>query len=285
MQNTQQKEDLFFSIIIPTLNEERDLPKLLSDIEKQSYKKYEVIVVDGGSVDKTKTVFENYKKSGKLSLVFYTHAAKNVAAQRNFGSQKAGGQYLIFFDADDRIPQGFLHKLHTGLDKTKVLLATTSLMAQENQQTQIILVELNNFMIYVLFILGKPFAPGFNIIIEKSLFARLGGFDTTLKLAEDHDLVQRARKIGVILKIFRDIYLYPSFRRPEKIGYLEFLRQYTIAGIYTLMGEPIKKDLFKYPMGGHVFDGSGNKEEGRNKLSQNIARRAKSIRKYIELPF
>jgi glycosyltransferase involved in cell wall biosynthesis len=285
MENTELKSNLFFSIIIPTLNEERDLPKLLADIKKQSYKQYEIIVVDGGSTDKTKSTVENLRDKKELPISFYTHAAKNVASQRNFGSHKARGQYLIFFDADDRLPQGFLHKLHANLEKTKVLLATTSLMAKENQQTQIILMELTNFMIDVLNILGKPFAPGFNIIIEKSLFARIGGFDTTLKLAEDHDLIQRARKIGIILRVFKDIYLYPSFRRPEKIGYLEFLRQYTIAGIYTLMGEPIKKDLFKYPMGGHVFDGSNHKSEKNNMFLHHIAEKAKSIRKYIELPF
>ncbi|MFA6005607.1 MAG: glycosyltransferase [Patescibacteria group bacterium] len=275
----------FFSIIIPALNEERDLPKLLGDIEKQSFKQYEVIVVDGNSTDNTKTEVNKYQKRGKMELYFYIHNAKNVASQRNFGSEKARGQYLVFFDADDQLPQGFLRKLHSNLEKTKVLLATTSLVAKENQQTQIILMELTNFMIDVLNILGKPFAPGFNIIIEKMLFARIGKFDTTLKLAEDHDLIQRARKIGVILKVFKDIYLYPSFRRPEKIGYLEFLRQYTIAGIYTLMGEPIKKDLFKYPMGGHVFDGNGSRSEKNNKLLQSISQTAKSIRKYIELPF
>ena len=208
-----------------------------------------------------------------------------MAAQRNFGATHARGQYLVFFDADVRIPKGFFHKLHSNLEKTKVLLATTSLLAKDNQQTQIILTELTNFMIEVLNVLGKPFAPGFNIIIERLLFSRLGGFDTTLKLAEDHDLIQRARKVGVMLRVFKDIALYPSFRRPEKIGYIEFLRQYTIAGIYTLMGQQIKKDLFSYPMGGHVFNTNKDSARTTNKLIRSLQDRAKSISRYIELPF
>lgn len=283
MQSTREKSGPFFTIIIPTLNEEKDLPKLLTDINHQSFKDYEVFVVDGDSTDSTQTIVKTRMKADS-KLFLYVHSAKNVASQRNFGSEKAGGQYLIFFDADVRIPKGFLHKLHSHLDATKVLLATTSLMAKENQQTQIILMELTNFMIEVLNILGKPFAPGFNIICERMLFSRLGGFDTTLKLAEDHDLIQRARKVGVMLRVFKDVVLYPSFRRPEKIGYIEFLRQYTIAGIYTLMGQQIKKDLFSYPMGGHVFN---NKEapSTSGKLLKSLREKAKSISKYIELPF
>lgn len=275
---------MYFSIIIPTLNEEQDLPKLLIDISKQLYTDCEVLVVDGGSTDATATAFRESAAKSPIPMKFETHVVKNVAAQRNFGSTQVSGQYLIFFDADVRIPKNYLSKLHRDLEKTKVLLATTSLSAREDQQTQIMLIELTNFMIDVLNVLGKPFAPGFNIIMEKALFSRLGGFDTTLKLAEDHDIVQRARKIGVMLKVFKDVVLYPSFRRPEKIGYIEFLRQYTIAGVYTLMGQPIKKNLFDYPMGGHVFNGKPISPAS-GKFVASLAEKAKSIRKYIELPF
>lgn len=284
MQSTQQSLSPYFTIIIPTLNEEKDLPKLLTDIEKQSFTNYEIFVVDGNSSDKTQLIVKTRIEHNTL-LSLYVHTAKNVASQRNFGANKAHGEYLVFFDADVRIPRGFFSKLHNHLEKTKVLLATTTLLAKENQQTQIILMELTNFMIEVLNVLGKPFAPGFNIIIERLLFSRLGGFDTTLKLAEDHDLIQRARKVGVMLRVFKDIALYPSFRRPEKIGYIEFLRQYTIAGIYTLMGQQIKKDLFSYPMGGHVFNNGAGAEGATNKLFKSLREKAKSISKYIELPF
>lgn len=262
----------YFSIIIPTLNEEVYLPKLLEDLTKQRFMQFEVLVVDGFSQDQTLKKAEPYKS--KVDLFLYKNKSKGVSPQRNFGAQRARGQYLIFFDADVRLPQNFLGLLYQQLEKGGGYLFTTRLDINNNSQTQLALVELTNFIIEILNTLGKPFAPGFNIIIEKNLFKKLNGFNPELKLAEDHDLVQRARKLGVLLKILKKPLLYPSFRRPEKIGYLNFVTQYVISGLYTLTSGPIKKDLYDYPMGGHVYQKTKSKKKS---LIQSI--------KNIEFPF
>jgi len=262
----------FFSIIIPTLNEERFLPTLLNKLSKQSFNDFEVIIVDSKSTDKTINKAKEFLN--KLNLYLFINKAKNVSTQRNFGSQKAKGQYLVFFDADVSLPNNFLTTLYKQIKKQGGYLFTTRLNINNNSQAQLALVELTNFIIEILNTLSKPFAPGFNIIIEKGFFDKLGGFDPSLKLAEDHDLVQRARKAGVLLKILKNPVLYPSFRRPEKIGYLNFITQYVISGLYTLTNGPIKKELFSYPMGGHVYQ--------KNPIKKS---RIREIIKKIELPF
>src|SRR3989339_724465 len=97
----------FFSIIIPALNEEKYLSLLLSDLSNQTLRDFEVIVVDGKSEDKTVKIAKSF--SDKLpSLEVVSSNVRHVCTQRNLGSKKASGKYLIFSDADNRLPEFFL---------------------------------------------------------------------------------------------------------------------------------------------------------------------------------
>ena len=87
------------SIIIPTLNEEKFLPKLLDSLAGQQDKDFEVIVVDGASGDKTVEVAQSYiKKVPHLTII---QAEKpGVSYQKNLGASRATGEWLLFVDAD-----------------------------------------------------------------------------------------------------------------------------------------------------------------------------------------
>ena len=87
------------SIIIPTLNEEKFLPKLLESLTVQTVKDFEVIVVDGSSKDKTVELAYTFSsKLPKLTIVVSGRAS--LPLQRNLGAQKAEGDWLVFIDAD-----------------------------------------------------------------------------------------------------------------------------------------------------------------------------------------
>ena len=96
-------EKPLFSIIIPTLNEEKFLPKLLDSLIAQSDKDFEVIVVDGASVDKTEEVAQSYsKRVPNLSIVRAGKAG--VSYQKNLGAARAVGEWVAFVDADVIFP-------------------------------------------------------------------------------------------------------------------------------------------------------------------------------------
>ena len=97
------------SIIIPTLNEEKYLPKLLESIKKQNIKSYEIIVADSNSNDKTREIARKFGCK-------VVKGRKNPGSGRNNGAKVAKGSILFFIDADCYIEDNFLQK---ALNKTK----------------------------------------------------------------------------------------------------------------------------------------------------------------------
>jgi len=100
-----------FSICIPTLNEEKYIGGILKCLEKQTFKDFEVIVVDGKSSDNTKR--EVMKFSDKLPLTFLESPKRGVSFQRNYAAKSAKGKYIIFFDADVMIEDDFLQEINS----------------------------------------------------------------------------------------------------------------------------------------------------------------------------
>jgi glycosyltransferase involved in cell wall biosynthesis len=96
------------SVIIPTYNEESVILECLKSLEKQSLKNFEVIVVDDGSTDKTLEKLKNLKIS-KIKILQQEH--KGPGAGRNLGAKHAGGDILVFVDADMTFDRNFLKML------------------------------------------------------------------------------------------------------------------------------------------------------------------------------
>jgi rSAM/selenodomain-associated transferase 2 len=94
------------SVIIPTFNEERALPETLRNLLRQAGD-FEVIVVDGGSVDHTVEIVR-----GEPRVRFLT-APKGRASQMNTGAQHATGDWLLFLHADTVLPEGALARINT----------------------------------------------------------------------------------------------------------------------------------------------------------------------------
>lgn len=96
------------SVIIPTYNEEKDILECLESLDKQSFKDFEVIVVDDGSTDNTS---EKLKKAKSTSLKVITQEHKGPGAGRNKGAKLAKGKILVFVDADMTFHKNFIKNL------------------------------------------------------------------------------------------------------------------------------------------------------------------------------
>ena len=225
------------SIIIPTLNEEECLPKLLESIKKQTFKDYEIIVADAGSKDNTLKIAKRYgAKTTKGGM---------PAAGRNAGAKEASGDFLFFFDADIKLPKDFLKKAYAEMQNRYLDLATCEVRPLSNLAIDKALYDLTNLLIKITQFSDKPYAPGYCIMTTKRLFQRAKGFDETLKMAEDHDFVKRASKFRQI-RFLETPKAYVSVRRLRKEGRLQLLKKYMLVEIRRIFKGEIKDEAIKY---------------------------------------
>lgn len=92
---------IFFSIVIPLYNKSKFIIRALESIKSQTYKNYEVIIVNDGSTDNSKEVVENYLKkldsSTKEKFKLYNICNSGVSSARNYGLQHSSYDYIAFF--------------------------------------------------------------------------------------------------------------------------------------------------------------------------------------------
>ena len=102
------------SIVIPCYNEENNIKRCIDSIKKQSYRDFEVILVDDGSTDKTAEVIKKNIKEDKR-FKYYHKENGGVSSARNYGIKKSAGHYISFIDSDDYINPDFLKLLYENI--------------------------------------------------------------------------------------------------------------------------------------------------------------------------
>lgn len=229
------------SIIIPTLNEEKNLPRLLETIAKQTFRDFEVIVADSQkTVDKTKEI----AAAGGCRVV----AGGSVSEGRNLGAKAAVGKVFLFLDADVALPnEYFLEDTVNEFVARDLDLASCRVRAMDGDKYDKLLHGLYNVYSVVV---GKilPHIPGFCFFIKRSVFEAVGGFDVDIKLAEDHELARRSAKIGTFGFLFSQC-IPVSTRRFERDGRFVTAIKYVLCELHMLTLGPVKSDIFKYSWG------------------------------------
>lgn len=260
----------FFSIIIPTLNEEYFLPLLLQSLLKQTETFFEVIVVDGGSSDATVAKVEQFQPkfaARNIPLSLIVSPKKNVSFQRNLGAEKAAGSYYVFFDADVSMKPDYLERIHEIIlrDKAEFLTTWTETTSTDPQDKAMILV--TNLTMETAQFVHFDFVPGFNVIVKKTAFDKVGGFDVHVIHAEDHHFSQKLKVAGYNLVLLKEPKVVCSLRRYHREGTLNVLRKYTQSTLHIFLKGPITKEIFKYEMGGHLYKHGDKKKSTLLRLS------------------
>ena len=106
---------MMFSIIIPLYNKEKFLFETLRSVELQTYKDFEVIIVDDSSTDNSFNIAKTFEKDKRFKV--YTKLNGGVSDARNFGIEKAVGQYICFLDADDIWDSSYLQEVYRLIKK------------------------------------------------------------------------------------------------------------------------------------------------------------------------
>lgn len=167
------------SIIITTKNEEKVIGRLLESISFQTYKNYEVILVDNKSSDKTVFIAKKY------NVKTYTMGPER-SAQRNFGASKSHGSYLLFLDADMELSPNVLMSCIDQIENTKSKIVTIAETTVGNRWiSKIRKFEREMYMD----------EPDYEVprFFDRQVFFEFGGYDTNLTGPEDYDLPFRMR--------------------------------------------------------------------------------------------
>ena len=98
-----------YSIIVPVYNRPDEVDELLQSLTTQSYKDFEVVIVEDGSTHKCKDVCDKY--ADVLALRYYDKPNSGPGQSRNYGAERAQGEWLIILDSDVVLPEGYLESL------------------------------------------------------------------------------------------------------------------------------------------------------------------------------
>ncbi|PWS28431.1 glycosyltransferase [Pedobacter yonginense] len=100
---------MFFSIIIPLYNRPQEIDELLHSLTKQTYLQFEVLVIEDGSKNDAKAIVESYRN--QLDVHYFFKENEGQGFTRNYGFERAKGDYFIIFDSDCLIPSNYLEEV------------------------------------------------------------------------------------------------------------------------------------------------------------------------------
>jgi len=182
------------SVIVPTFNAERTIEKCLNALKKQTYKNFEVIVVDGSSTDNTVKVIE-----GKFDAKLKRWRSSGPGEKRNVGAKMAKGEILLFLDSDLALCKDGVKELVKVFEKVDADGITGTPFTPKDSGTLDYIVGLDYE--YRFEKMGESFvdvAATTIFAIKKKVFFKIGGFDVRFKRAtgEDWDFSAKMRKKG-----------------------------------------------------------------------------------------
>lgn len=262
----------YFSVVIPALNEEKLLPELLKDLSKQTFKDFEVLVVDGHSEDKTVEKAKSFVP--KLQLTVVSASKRNVSFQRNLGAKHAQADWLLFMDADNRLPVYFLEGIKYQLSKHKKTdIFTTLLEVRETQRVYKAVEQAMNFALILTKLLDKPGAYG-ALIGCKKIVTNTVKFQEEMGFSEDGEFVNNSYQEGFTFSLFREPRFYYSMRRLKAEGTLQTLKVAVPLLVRYALGDDMK-DVKNYLMiGGQYYEKLQTKEKSTFTSIQNYIKSA-----------
>jgi len=192
-----------FSVIIPLYNKAPYLKKALESVFGQSFRDFELIVVDDGSIDESYLVAKQLlEKSGiKYQLIHQDNAG--VSAARNNGVASSHGDYVCFLDADDWWAPGFLDRMNWLIcEYPDAGIYGTNYFYVKNGRQRICVMNAETGYIDYCKVYSECMAmplTSISVAIDSQLFKEFGGFKKELKLGEDFDLwIRIALKYRVV---------------------------------------------------------------------------------------
>lgn len=234
----------YFSIIVPVYNRVDEVRDLLDSLSQQTSSDFEVVIVEDGSSVRCDGVVKEY--SAKISIQYFYKENEGRSIARNYGLERANGEYFLFFDSDCVIPPEYIATLKSALDAnyTDCFGGPDSAHSSFTDTQKAINYSMTSFLTTGGIRGGKvqleKFVPRtFNMGYSRKVWEKVGGFREMF--SEDIDMSTRIRQAGFSISLIRDAYVYHKRRTNLKA----FCRQIYVFGmsritLYLLYPDSLK---------------------------------------------
>ncbi len=205
-----------YSIIIPVYNRPQEVDELLESLTKQTYKNFEVLIIEDGSTNTCEKVFERY--SDLLTIRYFVKPNSGPGPSRNFGYRHAVGDYFIVFDSDCLLPSRYLENVESFLKHCpRDAWGGPDRGHRDFTNRQQAMAFTMSSVLTTGGIRGgsrneEKFQPrSFNMGISKDVFLKTGGFKFD-RYAEDIEFSIRIQKSGFKVGYIPDAYVFHKRR-------------------------------------------------------------------------
>lgn len=216
---------MFFSIIVPLYNRPVEIKEMLSSLLDQTYKEFEVIIVEDGSKNKAEHIVDKFKD--RLDIQYFFKENEGQGFARNYGFERAKGDFFIVFDSDIIVPEDYLLKVMEGIEKDK-LDAFGGPDAAHSSFTAI--------QKAISYSMTSPFTTGgirgnkkhvgqfhprsFNLGISRAVWEKTGGFKLSRR-SEDIEFSIRMINSGFKVGLIPDAFVYHK----RRTSFAQFYKQ------------------------------------------------------------
>ncbi len=234
----------YFSIIVPVYNRPGEVSDLLASLANQTCKDFELVLVEDGSTQRCADVVERYAQSVDVHYYYKENEGRSIA--RNYGMERAKGEYFIFFDSDCVIPEDYFHALSEALKAryTDCFGGPDAAHESFSDVQKAINYSMTSFLTTGGIRGGKvqleKFTPRtFNMGFSRAVYERVGGFREMF--SEDIDMSTRIRQAGFSISLIRPAFVYHK----RRVNLRLFLRQIYVFGmsritLYLLYPDTLK---------------------------------------------
>ena len=256
MIETKKIEQIWFSIIICCYNSEKYLKETINSIIEQNYEFWELLIIDDGSFDQTKSIVDDFRKNNTKIKYFY-QKNKGFASARNYAIEKSNYEWIVILDHDDiALPERLeIHEKQIRQKlNAKLFFGDTIHFKNDGSlvRKNLDIFNLNNILldkkkVYESLIIEGCFIDSESVVFSKEAAMKIGGFNINYKYLADYEFFCRLGfhyNFGMTKKIVSKwrIHENQATTKMEKIYKKELLIFY-LKNIFSLSSLNIKKTL------------------------------------------